>query len=71
MTGILGRNKAEATPGFPCHADVTAVPPARHGRLRSCPSMQRDDAFLRAWRDTTGPAGGTTDDEDVTRPPQA
>ena len=32
--------------------------------------MQRDDAFLRAWRDTTGPAGGTTDDEEVTRPPQ-
>ena len=31
--------------------------------------MQRDDAFLRAWRDMPGLAGGTTDD-DVTRPPQ-
>ena len=31
--------------------------------------MQRDDAFLRAWRDTAGPAGDATDDE-VTRPPQ-
>ena len=50
------------------HRSVTAAPSCGHAAVGAYPSMQRDDAFLRAWRDTATRALDPEDD-DRARPP--
>jgi len=52
-----------------CHAIFTRLQWRRHAIRRTCQTMQRDDAFLRAWRATAG-QDNVPEEEGASRPVQ-